>query len=124
MELFRHKIATERANRSVTQSPIMAKNTGQKQFSVFDTSRLNFGICKFRPGSTFYGHDPPLDLPTFIPTFYPRAITNMVNVCKLLFDQFTAEKAANGAVKRAITRGFTDRASQPVGLVVQLRWSR
>ena len=28
---------------------------------------------------------------------------------KVLFDQFTAEKAANGWVKRAITGGFADR---------------
>ena len=52
----------------------------------------------------------------------------MVNVCKLLSDQFTAGKAANGALTEPLREVFADRATGksdgPVQAMVKIRGVR
>ena len=72
-------------------------------------------FANFPRARDLYGHDPANFHSHILSSLASLPITNMVNVCKLLSDQFTAEKAANGMGKgcfnRAIKRGFADRAT-------------
>ena len=52
-----------------------------------------------------------LSLPHFILWHRPANNQRVVNVCKLLSDQFTAEKAANGALTEPLREVFADRAT-------------